>query len=459
MYNDHDNRPEGAGANGNQSDPAGGGGDTRVDGGYRWSRNDERASFTPAAASEDFYEAGARRQASGPDPRMEVFGQKKKKRTGAVVALVLVLCLIVGTIGVAGGMFIEKYWGQPASPSVVVPSGPQDEGSEDPSGGVQFAENPDGDTLTIAQIAAKNQNSVVELSTEKAVTGGWMREFIMEGAGSGVVLTQDGYIVTNNHVIEGATKITVTLHNGTSYDATLVGTSSNADVAIIKVDAENLVPVTLGNSSDLQVGDSVVAIGNPLGRLGGTVTDGIISALDREMTIDGRKMNLMQTNAAINPGNSGGGLFDARGNLVGIVVAKSSGSAVEGLGFVIPIDDVKDLIGELIDGVYAGDGGGGAAQPERRVLLGVTMQEVPGVIAGGQMRTLVQIVEVVPGSAAEEAGVQVGDIVLTANGESINASQDLSDIVAASEVGDELELMILRDNQTISVTATLKAAS
>jgi serine protease Do len=205
-----------------------------------------------------------------------------------------------------------------------------------------------GTSLSVSEIAAKAQNSVVEIKTEAIQTGNFMRQYVSEGAGSGVIISSDGYIVTNNHAIENAQNITVTLRDGTSYSGKLVGTDSKNDVAIIKIEATGLSAAEIGDSSSLQVGDLAVAIGNPLGELGGTVTDGIISALDREITLGNETMTLLQTNAAINPGNSGGGLFNEQGQLVGIVVAKSSGSDVEeGLGFAIPINNVKDVISDL----------------------------------------------------------------------------------------------------------------
>lgn len=173
---------------------------------------------------------------------------------------------------------------------------------------------------------------MVEITTESVQTGSYFNQYVATGAGSGVIISADGYIVTNDHVISGANSIAVRLHDGTTLDAALVATDAKTDLAVIRVQAQGLIPATLGTSADLVVGQPVVAIGNPLGRLGGTVTDGIISAKDRVISIDGEHMTLLQTNAAVNPGNSGGGLFDAQARLVGVVNSKSSGSDVEGLG-------------------------------------------------------------------------------------------------------------------------------
>ena len=165
-----------------------------------------------------------------------------------------------------------------------------------------------------------------------------------------MVYSEDGYIVTNNHVIEGASNIKVTLHDGTEYPATLVAADSLTDVAVIKIDATDLPAVKFGDMDDLNVGDAVVAIGNPLGTLSGTATEGIVSALEREITIDGKQMTLIQTSASINPGNSGGGMFDGSGQLIGIVVAKSSGTGIEGLGFAIPVNTVSKAVDNIMNG-------------------------------------------------------------------------------------------------------------
>ena len=201
-----------------------------------------------------------------------------------------------------------------------------------------------GSELSVQEIIAKNENSVVAISTESVATDTWLRQYVTKGAGSGVIYSEDGYIITNNHVIEDASTIEVTLYDGSSYDATLVASDEQTDLAVIKIDQKGLTPVTIGTMDNLNVGDLVVAIGNPLGTLSGTATEGIISALEREITLDGKTMTLIQTSASINPGNSGGGLFDQFGNLIGIVVAKSSGSDVEGLGFAIPCDPVSDQV-------------------------------------------------------------------------------------------------------------------
>ena len=209
-----------------------------------------------------------------------------------------------------------------------------------------------GSELSVQEIIAKNENSVVAISTESVATDSWLRQYVTKGAGSGVIYSEDGYIITNNHVIDGANSINVTLYDGTQCDASLVATDEQTDIAVIKIDKKGLTPVTIGTMDNLSVGDLAVAIGNPLGTLSGTATEGIISALEREITLEGKSMTLIQTSASINPGNSGGGLFDQYGNLIGIVVAKSSGSDVEGLGFAIPCDKVAKVAKSLVENGY-----------------------------------------------------------------------------------------------------------
>jgi serine protease Do len=195
--------------------------------------------------------------------------------------------------------------------------------------------------------------TVVEIFTETIVSGGWLGNYVADGAGSGVIISKDGHIVTNNHVIDGASTIHVRLTDGTTFEAQLVGADQATDLAVLWVNsAEPLPEANLGCSADLIVGESVFAIGNPLGSLGGTVTDGIISATERTIMVDGVDMALLQTNAAVNPGNSGGGLFNMAGQLIGVVNAKSSADDVEGLGFAIPVDTAYEVICQLIEFGY-----------------------------------------------------------------------------------------------------------
>lgn len=306
-------------------------------------------------------------------------------------------------------------------------------------------------SLSIKEIVAETENSVVEIKTESVQTGSFMREYVSTGAGSGVIVTADGYIVTNNHVISGANKITVTTKDGTTYDATLIGADSKTDLAVIKIEAKSLTPAILGTSSNLAVGDMAVAIGNPLGELGGSVSQGIISALDREITIDNQTMTLLQTDTAINPGNSGGGLFNQSGELIGIVNAKSSGSDIEGLGFAIPIDIAKDVIEELMNNGYVSN----------RPQLGVSLQTVSDQTTAQQLgvnRAGVYITSVVDGSSADKAGLQAMDRIISINDQEISSSADVKSIIDEHAVGDKLEIQISRNDRLMKVNVTLMEA-
>lgn len=302
--------------------------------------------------------------------------------------------------------------------------------------------------VSITDIANETMDSVVEIKTESVSTHSFFQQAIVSGAGSGVILSKDGYIVTNHHVIDGASKITVTTRSGKSFEAKLIGSDSATDLAVLKIEAEDLQPAVLGDSSKLNVGDTAVAIGNPLGSLGGTVTSGIISALDREVTIDNQKMQLLQTNAAINPGNSGGGLFNANGELIGIVNAKSSGDSIEGLGFAIPINRAKEIINNLIENGYV----------KGRASLGVTL------VNGSDSffeedTTQVYIYEVSKGGAADKAGLKRGDQILKIDDTSVKDISDVTTIISNHSAGDTIKMTVLRDTQTKTITVTLGEAS
>ena len=268
------------------------------------------------------------------------------------------------------------------------------------------------------------------------------------GFGSGVIISKDGYIVTNHHVIENATSILVRTRSGDEYNAQLIGSDQQSDLAVLKIDASGLTPAVLGDSTKLEVGDLAVVIGNPLGELGGTVTSGIISALDREVTIDGQVMTLMQTDAAVNPGNSGGGLFDANGDLVGIINAKSSGNNVEGLGFAIPISNATDIIDELIAN----------GEVTSRPTLGVSLYEVTDANSAAQLgvdSTGVYIVQIVQGGSADLAGLQTGDRIVSVDGTEITSADEVRAALNEHSTGDQMNMVIERNGDTIEVRVSL----
>ncbi len=315
-------------------------------------------------------------------------------------------------------------------------------------------------TLTPAITSSVIQNSMSSVvgiylsATTINYTGASEEEDL--GSGSGVIITSDGYIVTNNHVVEGGQNIRVCLQDGSEYEATLIGTDSYSDLAVIKINATGLPAATLGTSSSMTVGDPVFAVGNPLGVLSSSVSQGIISGLDRTINVDGHNMTLMQTDAAVNPGNSGGGLFNANGELIGIVNAKSYGLDVEGIGFAIPMDTAKSIIMDLIDLGYV----------TGRPYLGISMQDValrfgsgyssnPFFSFGGNYVTGVQVVAVEEGSPAQNAGLQVNDVIVGLDDQEITGTSQLSALLYEYKVGDTVTISVLRGNETQQLSVTL----
>lgn len=305
-------------------------------------------------------------------------------------------------------------------------------------------------TIDVSDVVSKLRPSVVEISTESISSGNSIfGQYISQGAGSGVIYSEDGYIITNNHVIDGASSITVKTMDGTEYPATLVGTDPQTDIAIIKIDAKGLIPATLGDSDSIKVGQAAIAIGNPLGSLGGSVTTGTISAVGREITIDNETMTLLQTDAAINPGNSGGGLFDINGRLVGIVNSKNAATEIEGLGFAIPISDVTGVIQELIQN----------GRVTSRPVLNVTLQNIESSAFMGEETEIkpgVYIVQVVDGGTADRAGLKVGDRIISFDGKEIEASADVKQVLKQHAIGDKVEIVIERDGKEMSLTVDLQ---
>ena len=304
-----------------------------------------------------------------------------------------------------------------------------------------------GSVLSLQEIIARNENSVVAILTEQVSTDFWMGQYVTKGAGSGVIYKEDGYIITNNHVIEGASSITVTLHDGTEYPATLVATDELTDIAVIKIDATGLNAVTFGDMDKVSVGDAVIAIGNPLGTLSGTATEGIVSALEREITVDNKAMTLIQTSASINPGNSGGGLFDQYGNLIGIVVAKSSGSDVEGLGFAIPVDKVESVAKSLVENGYV----------EGRPMAGISIIDLTD--PSEAMKYGVSITGVyissVNGEKAKAAGLKPGDLIYYLDDDKITSSSQLISLIQGHSVGDVVTFTVVRNNEILKFDVEL----
>jgi len=385
--------------------------------------------------------------------------KKKKKFNGKRVARSVVALVLAAAMGFAGGFVGAKFGG---SGKVVIqqvaPSSTADSASGSDSS--ITAASSSGSSLTTEQVADLVSPSVVVITTEQVVYSQWSwygQNQVESGAGSGVIISSDGYILTCAHVVDGASTITVTIGDK-DYTATLVGEDTTSDIAVIKIDADGLTPATVGNSDSLKVGQSVMAVGNPLGELGGTVTGGMISALNRSVTIQGSSsvntMSLIQMDASVSPGNSGGGLFNMNGELVGIVNAKSSSSDAEGLGFAIPINDAIKVAQELLENGYV----------TGRPYLGITYLAVTDAQTASQLGVNaygVYVVEVVKGGPAEKAGLQAGDRIVSVDGTEIASKDDLGTLMQKHAAGDTLSITIARDGQmqTVNVTLGEKTAS
>ena len=268
-----------------------------------------------------------------------------------------------------------------------------------------------------------------------------------ESSGSGVIISQDGYIVTNNHVVENANEVTVILNTSETYAASIVGTDPKTDLAVLKIDASELPFAQMGHSSELRVGDTAIAIGNPLGQeFAGTTTQGIISGLNRSITIDNKQLNLIQTDAAINPGNSGGALVNAYGHLIGINTAKISSSSLEGLGFAIPIDEAKPIITDLIDNGYV----------KGRPIIGIGGRAVTEEDAKAYgLKVGVYVSSMTADSPAQMAGVKIGDIIVECQGEKVKTVEDINEIKNKLQPGDKLEIKVYRQGKYKNITLIL----
>ena len=366
----------------------------------------------------------------------------KKKKGGKLVALCLV-CAIVG--GIAGGAGVGAATGAFAQDKTTIY-----EGTRTPT--VVNVSNVTGkDLLTAPEIYATYVGSTVGITTEITTTNVWGQPVSQAAAGSGFVITSDGYILTNYHVIEDADSIQVAFVDGTTYDATLVGGESENDIAVLKIDATGLTPVIIGDSDNVKVGEQVVAIGNPLGELTFSMTSGIVSAKDRSITMEnGNVMNMIQTDTAINNGNSGGPLFDMYGQVIGITSAKLSGSSssqatIEGLGFAIPINDIKDMVTDIMENGYV------TGKP----YMGVTVSTVPESISeryGMSQGALVESVD--EDSCAAKAGLQKGDIITAIDGKTVISSAELVEAKKNYKAGDTVTLEVERNGEKLELSLT-----
>ena len=313
-----------------------------------------------------------------------------------------------------------------------------------------------GQTLmSPAEVYASTVNSVVSINCSSVSTNIFGQSVQSASSGSGFIITQDGYIVTNHHVVSGASSVTVTLHDGREYPATVVGSDSDYDVAVLKINATDLQPVTLGNSSSVNVGDSVLAIGNPLGELTFSMSQGIVSCCDRAINVDGTPFNMIQVDASINPGNSGGPLMNLYGEVVGIVSAKYSSysdTTVEGLGFAIPIGDVQAIITDIMENGQVTD------KPSFGITAG-TMTEQMAAQYQIEQKSGAFVYSVNKGGAGEKAGLRMGDVITKVDSTDIASMEDLTAAKKGHKAGDTVAVTYFRDgsSHTTSLTFDVKA--
>lgn len=384
-----------------------------------------------------------------PTPAPEHRKERKEKKSGigkGAVALILIACILLGgAAGFGGSILANKLnlgGSSSGSDALVVHK-------------VEAQETSAGTTTvdkTTAEITEEVANSVVEITTEVVQTSDFYGQYITQGAGSGVIISDDGTIITNNHVIEGAKNITVTLRSGETYDAELIGADEDIDIALIKIDAKDkdLTVAVLGDSSTIEVGDKSVIIGNPLGTLGGSVTEGIVSALDRTIVVGDQTMTLMQTDAAINAGNSGGGMFNGQGELIGIVVAKNYSGEVDNIGFVIPINNAVDILGDLKQYGYV----------RGKADTGMTFIDLSNQMYTwyyyGTTEPGCYISSVTRGSNAAQAGFQEGDRIISIDGDKVSSTSDAEELLDGKSVGDKVEFEVERGGRTGTLTLTLE---
>lgn len=405
--------------------------------------------------------------------------QKKKKGSGkkiALGALAVVLsagiCFGAGYAGasVAGNqrrVIIQQVTGSTAS----------SDGSALPA----------GTALSSEQVAEKVEPSVVAITTEKMTTNNyWFGSYVQSGAGSGVIISEDGYILTAAHVINGASKMTVELRDGKTYSATLVGSYVDGDIAVIKIEAEGLTPIAIADSDAVKQGAACYAVGNPEGRFSGSISDGIVSALDRTISVqvEGSSsssgnslydyfygggsnnktitLNVIQMTAAVSPGNSGGALINDKGELIGIVSAKSTDTDSEGLGFAIPSNRAMEIATELISsGSYSGGSdsengnGSGVTQTSNKAILGITVRSVTAQEGMQYGMSAGVYVSSITAKSTEEAGLAVGDRIISVDQVMVSSTTDVTDYLADKNVGDQVSLNVERQGKMVSITVTL----
>ena len=407
---------------------------------YHYNYREEPKPQDDYRPSPPVYDTGCRPEHEPPKKRKSGFWRKKSTQITAVI----LACALLGGLCGFGGAMLAKNAGRGHSTI---------QESTRPATTVSI-KKVDGQTLmTPAEVYAATANSVASINCSASSTNIFGQKVESASSGSGFVITADGYIVTNQHVVSGASSISVTLYNGDTYPATLVGGDSDYDVAVLKVNANSLTPVTMGNSADVNVGDTVLAIGNPLGELTFSMSQGIVSCCDRAINVSGTPFNMIQVDASINPGNSGGPLMNLYGEVVGIVSAKYSSysnTAVEGLGFAIPIGDVQAVITDIMEN------GQITSKPSMGITAGTMTR---------QMATQYQIdkdngvfvYSVDKGGAGEKAGLRMGDVITKVDSMEITSMEDLTAAKKGHRAGDTVTVIYYRDGQNYSTELTFDA--
>ena len=365
------------------------------------------------------------------------------QKTGVKVTALLLACAVVGGAAGYGGAALSS-------------SGKTTIRQSNRTASEITVKQVSGQTLmSPAEVYASTVNSVVSINCSSVSTNIFGQSVQSASSGSGFIITQDGYIVTNHHVVSGASSVTVTLYDGREYPATVVGSDSDYDVAVLKINATDLQPVTLGNSSSVNVGDSVLAIGNPLGELTFSMSQGIVSCCDRAINVDGTPFNMIQVDASINPGNSGGPLMNLYGEVVGIVSAKYSSysdTTVEGLGFAIPIGDVQAIITDIMENGQVTD------KPSFGITAG-TMTEQMAAQYQIEQKSGAFVYSVNKGGAGEKAGLRMGDVITKVDSTDIASMEDLTAAKKGHKAGDTVTVTYFRDgsSHTTSLTFDVKA--
>ena len=366
----------------------------------------------------------------------------KKNRLGLKIAALALACALIG--GAAGAGITHAITSAHGSTQIEV--------SDRQVAEVRQVKVDGKQQLTMPEVYAANVNSVVSINVS-TTTNVFGRTTESAASGSGFFITKDGYILTNYHVIEGASTVKVTAYDGTTYDAAVIGGDEDYDIAVIKVEGTNFQPVVIGKSGSVQIGETVAAVGNPLGELTFSMSQGIVSCVNRAINVDGKPFNMIQVDCSINPGNSGGPLFNSYGEVIGIVSAKYSSysnTTVEGIGFAIPINDVVSLVKDIMTNGYV----------TNKAYMGITPQTMTAQMAQQYRYDVTEgvfVCSVDPDSAADKAGLKLGDVITKMDDTDITSYEDLVAAKKSYSAGDTVTLTVYRGGETIEVPLTFDA--